>query len=280
MAALCAAQRLRDHFFHDAVAVQVLRGQLHHLAGFAAAGGILPQDAGKALRAEHRVNGVFQHQDVVGHAQCQCTAGRPLAGDDGNDRNGQAAHLHQVPRNGFALPALLGILAGVCARRVDEGDDGAAELFSLLHQTQGLAVPFRAGHPEVAGQILFQRGPLAVADDGHRQPMEPGHAAQDGAVLLALAVAPLLKEVGEQGGDGLVNVGAVRVPGQKDPVLGGQRAAGTQDLVLLYGKLCQLGGVGRDGVHVVAAALQGGDLRIQRSQLLQNFLDHSCFPPT
>ena len=235
MAALCAAQRLRDHFLHDAVAVQVLRGQLHHLAGFAAAGGILPQDAGKALRAEHRVDGVFQHQDVVGHAQCQCTAGRPLAGDDGNDRNGQAAHLHQVPRNGFALPALLGILAGVCARRVDEGDDGAAELFSLLHQTQGLAVPFRAGHPEVAGQILFQRGTLAVADDGHRQTMEPGHAAQDGAVLLALAVAPLLEEIGEQSRDRFVDVGTLRVPGQKDPVLGGQRAAGAQDLVLFHG---------------------------------------------
>ncbi len=68
---------------------------------------------------------------------------------------------------------------------------------------------------------------------------------------------PLLEEVGEQGGDGLVNVGAVRVPGQKDPVLGGQRAAGTQDLVLLYGKLCQLGGVGRDGVHVVRRCPSG-----------------------
>ena len=119
-----------------------------------------------------------------------------------------------------------------------------------------------------------------MTDDGHRHAVEAGHTAQNGGVLLALAVAPLLKEVGEQGGDGLVNVGTVRVPGQKDPVLGGQRAAGTQDLVLLYGKLCQLGGVGRDGVHVVAAALQGGDLCIQRSQLLQNFLDHSCFPPT
>ena len=119
-----------------------------------------------------------------------------------------------------------------------------------------------------------------MTDDGHRHAVEAGHTAQNGGVLLALAVAPLLKEVGEQGGDGLVNVGTVRVPGQKDPVLGGQRAAGAQDLVLFHSQLCQLGGMGRDGIHLVAAAFQRGDLGIQRSQLLQNFLDHSCFPPT
>ena len=217
---------------------------------------------------------------MVCHTQRQRTAGGTLAGDHGNDRHGQAAHLHQVAGDGLALAALLGVLAGVSARRVDERDDGPTELLGLLHQAQGLAVALRPRHTEVAGQVLLQRGALAVTDDGHRYAVEAGHTAQNGGVLLALAVAPLLKEVGEQGGDGLVNVGAVRVPGQKDPVLGGQRAAGTQDLVLLYGKLCQLGGVGRDGVHVVAAALQGVDLRIQRSQLLQNFLDHSCFPPT
>ena len=102
--------------------------------------------------------------------------------------------------------------------------------------------------------------------------MEAGHTAQNGGVLLALAVAPLLKEVGEQGGDGLVNVGAVRVPGQKDPVLGGQRAAGTQDLVLLYGKLCQLGGVGRDGDF---SPLESGIMQFVPVAQLD-----SCFPPT
>ena len=63
-------------------------------------------------RAEHRVNGIFQHEDVVCHTQCQRTAGRAFAGDNGNDRHGQAAHFHQVACNGFALTALLGILAG------------------------------------------------------------------------------------------------------------------------------------------------------------------------
>ena len=205
---------------------------------------------------------------MVCHTQCQRTAGRAFAGDNGNDRHGQAAHFHQVACNGFALTALLGILAGVSARRVNEGDDGPAKLFGLLHQAQGLAVALRPRHTKVTGQIFFQCAALAVADDRHRQSVKTGDAAQNGRVFLALTVAALLKEVGEQGRNSLINVGAVRVPGQKDPVLGGQRAAGAQDLVLFHSQLCQLGGMGRDGIHLVAAAFQRGDLGIQRSQLL------------
>ena len=107
-----------------------------------------------------------------------------------------------------------------------------------------------------------------MADDGHRHPVEAGDAAQNGAVLPALTVAALLKEIGEQSIDGLVDMGALRVACQKDPILGGQRAAGAQDLVLFHSQLCQLGGMGRDGIHLVAAAFQRGDLGIQRSQLL------------
>ena len=98
--------------------------------------------------------------------------------------------------------------------------------------------------------------------------MKTGDAAQNGRVFLALTVAALLKEVGEQGRNGLINVGALRVPGEKHPILGGQRAAGAQDLVLFHSQLSQLGGMGRDGIHLVAAAFQRGDLGIQRSQLL------------
>ena len=36
-----------------AIVIQILRRQLHHLTGLAAAGGVLPQDAGKALGAQH-----------------------------------------------------------------------------------------------------------------------------------------------------------------------------------------------------------------------------------
>ena len=107
-----------------------------------------------------------------------------------------------------------------------------------------------------------------MADDRHRQSVKTGDATQNGRVFLALTVAALLKEVGEQGRNGLINVGTLRVPGQKHPILGGQRAAGAQDLVLFHSQLCQLGGMGHNGIHLVAAAFQRGDLGIQRSQLL------------
>ena len=200
MGTLCAAHRLRDDLFHDAVLVQILCSQLHDLAGFAAAGGILPQDAGKAFGAQHRVDGVFQHQDAVCHTQRQCAAGGALAGDHCDHRHGQAAHLHQVAGNGFALSALLGILAGVRTRGVDKGDDGTVKFFGLLHQAQGLAVALRPGHTKVAAQVFFQRAALAVADDRDRLAMEQCHTAQNGGIFLALAVAALLKEVGERSG--------------------------------------------------------------------------------
>ena len=48
-----------------------------------------------------------------------------------------------------------------------------------------------------------------MADDGHGHPVEAGDAAQNGPVLPALTVAALLKEVGEQGVDGFVDVGTL-----------------------------------------------------------------------
>ena len=45
-----------------------------HTPNLTAAGGILPEDAGKALRAEHRIDGIFQHQNMVGNAKAQCAA--------------------------------------------------------------------------------------------------------------------------------------------------------------------------------------------------------------
>ena len=90
MTPLCSADGLRNDLFHNAVPVEVLCGQLHKLTGFAAAGGIFPEDAGKAFRAEDGVDRIFQHEDVVGHSQSQCAAGRAFAGDDGEDGNGLA----------------------------------------------------------------------------------------------------------------------------------------------------------------------------------------------
>ena len=171
--ALCAAQRFGDDLFHNAVCVQVLCCQLHHGAGLAAAGSIFPQNAGKPLGAEHRIHGVFQHQNVVGNAQAQRAAAGPLAGDNGQHRDSQTTHLHQVAGNGFSLAALFGIFAGVSARGVNESDDGTMKFLCLLHHAQGLAVALGSRHAKVAVQVFFQRGPFAVPQNGNGHPVEP-----------------------------------------------------------------------------------------------------------
>ena len=97
-------------------------------------------------------------------------------------------------------------------------------------------------------------------------------------VLPALAVAALLEEIGEQGVDRLVDMGAARVPGQKDPVLRRQRAAAAEELILHHGQLRQLGRIGGNGVHLAVliggVAAQGGDLLVEGSQLFQKFFNH------
>ena len=109
-----------------------------------------------------------------------------------------------------------------------------------------------------------------MADNCDRLAVEQRHTAQNGGIFLALAVAALLKKVGEQCIHDLVDVGALRVACQKDPVLCSQRSAARQQSVLLCGKLCQLGSVVGDVGHVLVrrVAAQSGDLFIQRAELL------------
>ena len=109
-----------------------------------------------------------------------------------------------------------------------------------------------------------------MADDRDRLAVEQCHTAQNGGILLALAVAALLKKVGEECIHDLIDVGALRVTGQKDPVLCGQCPAAGQQSVLLCGKLCQLGSVVSDIGHVIVrrVAAQSSDLFIQRCELL------------
>ena len=231
--ALRTAQRFGDDFFHDPVRVQVLRRQLHHRAGFPAAGGILPQNAGEPLGAEYRIHGVFQHQNMVGNAQPQGTAAGAFPRDDGQHRDGQTAHLHQVAGNGLALSALLGILAGVRAGGVHKSNDGTPEFFCLLHHAQSLAVPLRSRHTKIALQVFLQRGSLAMPQNCDGHPMKPRNTAQNGGILLALAIPALFKEIGKQCVNDLADMRAIRAACQKNTILRRQRGAALQDLVLL-----------------------------------------------
>ena len=104
--------------------------------------------------------------------------------------------------------------------------------------------------------------------------MEEGHAAQDAGILAALAVALLLEEIGEQGIDIVVDLGAVGMPGQKDLVLRRKIGAAVQQLGAVPQKLLaaeqRLGG---------SIPLQGGHFRLQRIGHFQNVTDHARVAP-
>ena len=67
--------------------------------------------------------------------------------------------------------------------------------------------------------MFLQGAALPVADDGDRLAVEEGHAPQDAAVVGTQAVAPLLKEIGEEGGDE-VGGGPAGPDGEPEPPAG------------------------------------------------------------
>ena len=66
--------------------------------------------------------------------------------------------------DGLGHAALLGADARIRARRVDERHDGQVELLGQLHRPQGLAVAFRVGAAEVAGDLFLGVAALVLAD--------------------------------------------------------------------------------------------------------------------
>ena len=72
-------------------------------------------------------------------------------------------HLENVAANGLGLTTLLGVDAGVGARRIDEGEHRQLELLGGLHQAQGLAVALGLAHAKVAQRALLGVATLLVA---------------------------------------------------------------------------------------------------------------------
>jgi hypothetical protein len=110
----------------------------------------------------------------------------------------RARHRGEAGPDGLALPALLGADPGVGPRRVDEREDGEAELVRQLVHAAGLPVPLRVRLAEVSRHLLLGAAPLLVADDDHAAPAVGREAAHDRGVLGEAAVAVELLEIGEE----------------------------------------------------------------------------------
>ena len=129
-----AAERLGDDVVDELEPVQPLGRDAHRFSGQLRLVGALPQNARAAFGGDDRVDAVLQHQHAVGDAYGERAAGAALADHDAHDRRSQGRHDEQIPRDGFALPALLGTDAGIRSRSVDQGDQRQAEFLGEVHE--------------------------------------------------------------------------------------------------------------------------------------------------
>src|SRR5690606_18730218 len=183
-----AALRLRHDLVADAEPEEVSSGQLECLRGLLLVLGGAPEDRGAPFGGDDRVDGVLEHEDPVGDADAERAAGHPFADHRGDDGNAQPGHLAQVEGDGLADPTLLGSEAGIRARGVDEGDDGAAELLRLPHEPERLPVPLGVRHAEVAPQVLLHVPALLLPDDHDGARAEARPAADDRLIVAEVPV--------------------------------------------------------------------------------------------
>ena len=124
-----ATHRLADDFVHQAQGFEPQRRdaqRISRLLGFIRR---FPQNRGAALGADHRINRVLHHDELVGHRNRQGAARATLANDGGDDGHLQLRHLENIAANGLGLAALLGVNTRVGARRIDKSEHRQLELF-------------------------------------------------------------------------------------------------------------------------------------------------------
>src|SRR5690606_570478 len=83
--------------------------------------------------------GVVEHEHAVGDGEGDRSFGVPFADDDRDGGHRDIQHRGGAGSDRGPLAIELAIEAGVCARRVDERDDGELELFGELERTNRLA---------------------------------------------------------------------------------------------------------------------------------------------
>src|SRR4030095_2397897 len=153
-------------------------------------------------------------------------AAAALAGHDREDRRLERGHLPEVAGDRFGLPALLGAEPRIGAGRVDERDDGLAELLGHVHQPQRLAVPLGVRHPEVPGDLLARVAALLMTDDDEPLLLEARETADTRSVVAEEPIAVELDEIVEQELDEVARVGPLGVAGQLRALPGRQARVG------------------------------------------------------
>ncbi len=260
------ADRLLDDPVDHAERHEILRRELERLGRLGRARGVLPQDRGAAFGADHRVDGVREHGHAIGGGQRHRTAGAALADDDRDDR-----HLHlQAGLDGagdrLGLASLLGALARIGARRVNQRHHRQAEAVGEAHQADRLAVALGPGHAEVVVDAALGVAALLGADHHHRPAVEARQPAENRGVLGEVAVSGQRGELREQPLDVVARMGPLRMardlallPAREVAVEPGQHRVGLLGQRLDLARDVHLGVLAREGLELGDLALDLGE---------------------
>src|SRR6185295_9869397 len=151
-----------------------------------------------ALRRDHAVDRVFEHQYAVRGRDRDGAARAALAHDDRDIRYAERKACLGRARDRFRLPAFLRGDARIGAGGVDQRDHRDAEAIGHFHQPRGLAVAFGLRHAEIVLEPAFGGRALFLADDADALAAEAPEAADDRIVFAELAVAGERREVGDE----------------------------------------------------------------------------------
>ena len=180
----------------------------------------------------------------------------------------QPRHLAKIVGNGFGLPALFRMNAGVGAVGIDQCEDGAPEFFRNLHHPDCLAIALRMRRAKVPVDALLHVAALLGGDDQHFFAVKPRHAADDGSVVAKAAIAVNLAEIGKHALDVIERLRALRMPRQFGPLPGGRGALISRRRVSM--RSCKFGDLTARRI-VGAGRFQFRDLTLDLLQLLLRF---------
>ena len=174
---------------------------------------VLPENGGAALRADHGVRRILQHQNGVRHGDRERAAGTAFTDDRRDNRNRDMRELYEIPADRLGLPVLLSVNARVSARGINKRDDRETELLGKLHQAKRLPVPFGVCHAEVAVRTALDVTALLMPDHHHGVTAKTRETADNRRIITVAAVAVQLIEIGEHHPDVVERIRAVRVAG-------------------------------------------------------------------
>src|SRR5713101_2334221 len=207
-----AAFRLGNDLIHNPQLFQILCRNFHGYRCGLRFRRVAPDDRSATFRRNHRIETIFQNVDAISHRNRQRSSRAPFPGHRHDHRHRQPRHLAQVPRDRFALPALFRVDSRIRARRIDQRNNGPAELRRELHHAQCLPVAFRLRLAKIPDQPLLRVAPLLMADDRHRTPVEFSQPRNNGFVVGVAAVPVQFNKVREKQIDKVQRVRSLLVP--------------------------------------------------------------------